>query len=72
MGMGRKLIESRLPSVEQLFNSAEEVLGYCVRTLFLKGPQSLLDQTVHCQPAVLIASLAAVEDMKHKDPQVLN
>ena len=73
-GMAKSLIEEAeegtLPSVAQLFSVAQRVLGYDLRDLFLNGPSSVLDETVHCQPAVVVASLAALESLKHTQPQV--
>ena len=61
VGMGKELISSEAyPAVTELFQVAEEVLGYDLRPLFLQGPQARLDETVHCQPAVVVASLAAL------------
>ena len=44
--------------------------GYDLLKLCLEGPQSELDKTIHCQPAVLVTSLAAVEKLRHENPQV--
>lgn len=68
VGMTEKF--SGLPAVKQIFSTAERVLGYDLQSLCLTGPQSALDETVHCQPAVVVASLVAVESLKHTSPQV--
>lgn len=69
--MGKDLIAAAnsgsLPGVAELFQVAERVLGYDLRPLFLRGPQARLDETVHCQPAVVVASLAA---LKAAQPEV--
>ena len=68
VGMTKKLAD--LPSVAGIFRTAERVLGYDLQSLCLHGPQDVLDETVHCQPAVVVASLAALEVLKQSQPQV--
>ena len=68
VGMTKKFAD--IPSVAEMFRTAESVLGYDLKSLCLQGPQSVLDQTVHCQPAVVVASLAALESLKQTQPQV--
>lgn len=68
VGMGRGLL--RYPRVRELYAAARRVLGYDLLELSLHGPQEDLDRTVHCQPAVFVASLAAVEKLHHLQPAV--
>lgn len=68
VGMGGGLL--RFPRVRQLYEAAHRVLGYDLLELCLRGPQEDLDRTVHCQPAVFVASLAAVEKLHHLQPAV--
>ncbi|MPZ22423.1 MAG: acyltransferase domain-containing protein [Dehalococcoidia bacterium] len=44
-----------------LFAEAEEVLGYSLADLIKDGPDETLTMTVHTQPAVFVASLAALK-----------
>ena len=60
----------QLPRIAELFALAKSVFGFDLKGLFLDGPQSVLDETVHCQPAVVLASLAALESLKQKMPEV--
>lgn len=69
VGMGRGLL--RYPRVRELYAAARRVLGYDLLELSLHGPQEDLDRTVHCQPAVFVASLAAVEKLHHLQPAVI-
>ncbi|XP_048196132.1 malonyl-CoA-acyl carrier protein transacylase, mitochondrial [Perognathus longimembris pacificus] len=69
VGMGRGLLE--FPRVRELYEAASRVLGYDLLELSLRGPQEDLDRTVHCQPAVFVASLAAVEKLHHLRPEVI-
>lgn len=68
VGMGRGLL--RYPRVRELYAAASRVLGYDLLELSLRGPQEALDRTAHCQPAVFVASLAAVEKLQHLQPAV--
>lgn len=69
VGMGRGLLG--FPRVRELYAAARRVLGYDLLELSLHGPQEDLDRTVHCQPAVFVASLAAVEKLHHLHPEVI-
>lgn len=68
VGMTKSL--ANLPSVQEVFSTASKVLGYDLQRLCLLGPQASLDETVHCQPAVMVASLVAVEGLKQTAPEV--
>lgn len=48
-----------LPAVRSLFEQANELLGYDLQSLCLTGPESKLQETRYCQPAIVVASLAA-------------
>jgi [acyl-carrier-protein] S-malonyltransferase len=63
VGMGRQLAES-LPPVRALFDRAGASLGYDLAKICFEGPAELLDSTVHSQPALFVASLAALESLK--------
>nr|XP_020029774.1 malonyl-CoA-acyl carrier protein transacylase, mitochondrial [Castor canadensis] len=69
VGMGRGLLG--YPRVRELYEAARHVLGYDLLELSLHGPQEDLDRTVHCQPAVFVASLAAVEKLHHLNPAAI-
>ena len=45
--------------------------GYDLLGMTLNGPQTTLDLTRYCQPAVVVASLAAVEGLNAKDPHLV-
>ncbi|XP_075229051.1 malonyl-CoA-acyl carrier protein transacylase beg [Lycorma delicatula] len=69
VGMGKSLL--KFPLVKELFESASEILGYDLLKLCLKGPKEELDKTAHCQVAILVCSLAAVERLKDETPSVI-
>jgi [acyl-carrier-protein] S-malonyltransferase len=69
--MGRELI-AELPSVRALFDGAAEVLGFDLAKLCLDGPAEALESTDVSQPAIYVASLAALESLKVKEPEIVS
>ncbi|XP_047659657.1 malonyl-CoA-acyl carrier protein transacylase, mitochondrial isoform X2 [Tachysurus fulvidraco] len=67
--MGRGLL--KYSNVKDMFTVAEKVLGYDLLSLCMNGPEEDLMKTVHCQPAVFITSLAAVERLNHENPAAI-
>ena len=51
-----------------LMRTANRVLGYDIVQMCIIGPKSEIDKTVHCQPAVTLASLIGAELMKKDKP----
>jgi [acyl-carrier-protein] S-malonyltransferase len=70
VGMGRELAE-KLPAARKLYDRANEILGYDLAQLSFHGPAEDLDTTVYSQPALFVASLAAVEALREESPDVL-
>ncbi|XP_019638344.1 PREDICTED: malonyl-CoA-acyl carrier protein transacylase, mitochondrial-like isoform X1 [Branchiostoma belcheri] len=66
VGMARSLLG--YPNVEDIFARARDILGYDILQLCVNGPLEELNKTVHCQPAVFLTSLAAVEKLRHENP----
>ena len=69
VGMGAKLLH--IPSVKELYNTANEILEYDLLSLCLEGPLEKLNSTRYCQPAIVVTSLAAVEALYQKDKEVV-
>jgi len=67
VGMTKNL--QHLPSVKDLYETASQILGYDLLGMTLEGPQDALDKTRFCQPAVVVASLAAVEGLFDQNPR---
>merc|ERR1719183_88300 len=63
VGMGAELVKD-VPKAKEMFEQASEVLGYDLLKLCLEGPKEKLDSTVISQPAIYVASLAAVEKLR--------
>ncbi|XP_055538793.1 probable malonyl-CoA-acyl carrier protein transacylase, mitochondrial [Wyeomyia smithii] len=70
VGMASRLL--KYPGARDIFALANEVLGYDLLKLCLEGPKSKLDQTVYCQPAVMVSSLAALEQLKEERPNAID
>jgi [acyl-carrier-protein] S-malonyltransferase len=71
VGMARDLCVSLTPA-RQLFTEASELLGYDLLDVCVNGPAERLNSTVVSQPALFVASLAALESLKQGQPQVLD
>jgi [acyl-carrier-protein] S-malonyltransferase len=57
--MGRALAE-RHPAARQVFEAADQILGYSLSTICWEGPEATLKETQHTQPALLVHSVAAL------------
>ncbi|XP_022605339.1 malonyl-CoA-acyl carrier protein transacylase, mitochondrial [Seriola lalandi dorsalis] len=69
VGMCRGLL--KYPNVKDMFRVAQKILGYDLLSLCLEGPEEELMKTVHCQPAVFVTSLAAVERLNRENPNAI-
>jgi [acyl-carrier-protein] S-malonyltransferase len=70
VGMGKSLVE-RSPVARQLFERANAVLGFDLAELCFHGPAERLDTTDISQPALYVASLAALEVLRTESPALL-
>jgi [acyl-carrier-protein] S-malonyltransferase len=70
IGMCKEL-NQELPSVRALFDCAGEVLGFDLRKLCFEGPAEALEATDVSQPAIFVASLAALESLKATAPEIV-
>ena len=71
VGMGRQIAEKH-PRARQLFEHAGEVLGYDLAKKCFEGPVEELNTTQISQPAIFVASLAALEMLTADSPDVVN
>lgn len=53
-----------VPKAKELFDQASEILGYDLLQVCTEGPKDKLDKTDVCQPAIFVASMAAVEKLR--------
>ena len=70
VGMTNSFFEA-YPDAEKLFDRASAVLGYDLAKLCSEGPAEELDTTVVSQPAIFTLSIAALELLKIKEPEVV-
>lgn len=70
VGMGATVC-SQVPAARKLFDDAATILGYDLYHLCTHGPATKLDTTEHSQPAIFVASLAALEQLKHDSPDMV-
>ena len=59
VGMGRELYE-RVPSARELFQQADDLLGFALSQLCFEGPEEQLTDTVNQQPALFVTSMATL------------
>merc|ERR1712187_786737 len=57
-----------IPKVQELLKKADDILGYSITELCLKGPESRLEEASYCQPAMFIAGLAGLEKLRQDNP----
>jgi [acyl-carrier-protein] S-malonyltransferase len=67
VGMAGELT-AKLPAAKALFDEAADVLGYDLLSVCVNGPAERLNATDVSQPAIFVASLAALEQLKATDP----
>jgi [acyl-carrier-protein] S-malonyltransferase len=59
VGMGRELAE-RYPEAREVFEAADEAIGFALSRLCWEGPEAELRLTYHTQPALLVTGIAAL------------
>lgn len=67
VGMGRGLCDE-VPAARALFDRANDLLGFDLKATCFDGPADALEATDVSQPAIFVASLAALEALKATDP----
>lgn len=55
------------PPVKDMLTKAKNILGYDILEICLNGPESKLEETRYCQPAMFIAGLCAVEKLRKEN-----
>ncbi len=56
-----------VPAAKTLFSRASEVLGYDLLDVCVNGPADKLNSTAVSQPAIFVASMAAVEQLRQQE-----
>ncbi len=65
VGMGYDLF-NEFDYVKEIFNNANEILGYKISDLILNGPQEKLNQTTYTQPAIYLIGQVICEVLKNE------
>jgi len=63
VGMGQALAEN-YPAAHQVFDEADDILGFRLSQLCFEGPEATLNDTINTQVAVFVTSIAALEALK--------
>src|SRR4051794_15924540 len=63
VGMAKELC-ANLPAAKKLFDGAAGILGYDLLNVCANGPADRLASTAVSQPAIFVASLAALESLR--------
>src|SRR4051794_35152271 len=71
VGMAKALCESN-PAARRLFDEAAGLLGYDLLAVCANGPAEKLTSTAVSQPAIFVASLAALEALRQTDAAALD
>ena len=71
VGMGRALY-GEVSAARSLFDRAGEILGFDLKSVCFDGPPGTLEATDVSQPAIYVASLAALEGLKVTSPDVVS
>lgn len=62
VGMCKELVE--VPKAKEMFETASDIVGYDLLDCCINGPKEELDRTAVSQPAIFVASMAAVEKLR--------
>ena len=68
-GMGKDLYENS-PAARNVFETANEVLGYSISDMCFAGSEEDLMKTINSQPCILTVELATYEALKEKYPNI--
>lgn len=67
VGMGKDLFEQS-PAAKEIFQKADEILGYSISQICFTGPEDQLTRTLYAQTGILVTSLAALAAAREKIP----
>jgi len=68
VGMGQALAKT-YPIAQDIFDEADQVLGYPLSKLVWDGPEDSLNDTVNTQPALLVHSVAVLRVLQDQIPE---
>src|ERR1700675_3892499 len=68
VGMGKSLSDAS-PAAREVFEEADETLGFALSRICFEGPEEELKQTANTQPAILTPAIAAWRDLQSQYPE---
>ena len=71
VGMAKDLA-LRSPLARAIFSKAEEIMGFDLLQVCVDGPAEKLNSTAMSQPAIFVSSLAALEEAKSSNPEIVS
>jgi len=69
VGMGKDLFDQS-PSARELYEKADDILGYSISQICFDGSEAELTRTLYAQTGILITSLAALAALREKSPEL--
>jgi len=60
-----------IPAVKDMLETSKDILGMDILDLCLNGPETKLEETRYCQPALFIGGLAGVEKLRLDKPEAV-
>ena len=69
VGMGKDLAEA-YPEAKQIFDQANDVLGYDLAAVCFEGPEEKLTKSNYAQPAIFATSVACYAALKQEKADV--
>lgn len=69
VGMGRDFYDA-IPACRDLFDQANDVLGYDIASICFEGPEEELKKSHNTQPAIFTVSAVALAALKLKKPEL--
>jgi [acyl-carrier-protein] S-malonyltransferase len=67
--MGQQLCQ-QCPAAAELFEQANQILGFDLTQICFEGPTEKLNSTVISQPALYVMSMAALELLRQQQPEI--
>ncbi len=67
VGMGKDFAES-YDVARQIFQEADEILGFSLSTMCFAGPEEELNETINTQPALYVTSIAILRTFQDLNP----
>lgn len=65
VGMGKELVK-KFPVADEVYNQADEILGFKLSNLAWEGPEEKLNDTINTQPALMTHSIAVWRVLKEQ------